>query len=611
MSEFDSSAFLATVPHSSGVYRMYNSVNTIIYIGKAKDLKKRLSQYFLKDVNSLKTLKLVSNISHIEFTVTFSESEALILECNLIKKFSPKYNILLKDDKSYPYIFLSEGKHPRINSHRGAKIEKGEYFGPFPSSGAVRDSLHLIQKIFPIRQCADNIYRNRSRPCLMYQLGRCLAPCIKEVCSDRFYQEQVNLLRLFLQGKNQEVLNQLVLKMEQQSENLEFEEAAKTRDQLLALRKIQEQQSVCGEIDNDIDVLGVAISEGIASVHVLFIRNKKILGTRNYFPNLPLDNSIEELTSNFLTQFYLHSHLGRSLPQEIICSLDSSISEPLTTAIKEIHKVNVKILSNVRSERAKYLRLAQANAEASLKAKASHINTIKDRINAFEETFGIYGIERMECYDISHTMGELTVASCVVFNREGPNTKEYRRFNIAGITPGDDFAAMNQVLTRRFLNIKNSEIPQIVFIDGGLGQLHEAENIISEMFSNQEEVVQPTLIGIAKGEGRKPGLETLIMGYTHEEYSLSIDNPALQLVLHIRDESHRFAITGHRNKRQQSRTTSRLQDIPGIGAKRRQTLLKHLGGMQEIFKSSADELAKVPGISKRLAQEIYDFLHTN
>lgn len=607
---FDSAAFLATVPHSSGVYRMFNSENTIIYIGKARDLRKRLGQYFLKDLPNLKTIALVSKIEHIEFTVTFSETEALILECNLIKQYQPRYNILLRDDKSYPYILVSDEKHPRIASHRGPKRIKGDYFGPYPSSGAVRESLHLLQKLFPVRQCADNVYKTRTRPCLLYQLGRCLAPCVKGICSDEFYQEQVAMAKLFLAGKNQQILNNLVKDMEKYSEELEFEKAAVVRDQLLALRKVQEQQNVSGDLDGDIDVLGTAIAEGLACVHVLFIRNTKIIGTRSYFPKLPADNSQEELIHAFMLQFYLNHNSERSFPSEIIYEVETAETEALAEAIREASGRAVRITNHVRAERAKYLRLAIANAQASLKARASHESTIRERTKAFEELLGIEDLKRMECFDISHTMGELTVASCVVFNRDGPDSKEYRRFNISGITPGDDFAAMHQALNRRFSNLEDGKIPQVLFIDGGLGQLHEAERIITEKFSANENCIPPLLVGVAKGEGRRAGLETLILGYTHREYHLELDNPALQLVLHIRDESHRFAITGHRHRREKARTTSRLQDIPGIGDKRRQALLKHLGGMQEVFSSSVEELSKVPGISKELAQSIYDFLHS-
>lgn len=607
---FNSSAFLETVPNSSGVYRMFNSENTIIYIGKAKNLKKRLSSYFQKDHISIKTQKLVSNIEHIEFTVTFSEAEALILENNLIKEFQPKYNILLKDDKSYPYILITKDEHPRIMMYRGTKKNDGKYFGPYPSSSAVKQSLHLLQKIFKLRPCSNNVYKNRSRPCLQYQLNRCLAPCINSVCDKAYYEEQVRLCSMFLSGRNEEVLKTLIDKMEQLSEELKFEEAAKIRDQFLALKVVQEQQSVSGDIVDNIDVIGVDINDGLACVHVLFVRDGNVIGTRSYYPKLPTDNSKEELIYTFLQQFYLNTNTQRTLPNEIIYEFNNeSEEETFLNAMMQVFNKNIRLSNNVRGERSKYLKLAIANAKASLKSKSSHNNTLRERIEAFEEIFGFNDIERMECFDISHTMGEQTVASRVVFDRNGPNNKEYRRYNITGITAGDDYAAMNQVLRRRFANITEDVLPQILFIDGGLGQLHEAEKIVTEIFSQHKDIEPPIIIGVAKGEGRKAGLETLIIGYTHEEYDLSLDNPALQLVLHIRDESHRFAITGHRHKREKARTVSRLQDIPGIGAKKRQALLKRLGGMQEIYKANIDELSKVPGISKKLAQDIYDFLH--
>lgn len=607
---FNSSAFLETVPNSSGVYRMFNSENTIIYIGKAKNLKKRLSSYFQKDHISIKTQKLVSNIDHIEFTVTFSEAEALILENNLIKEFQPKYNILLKDDKSYPYILITKDEHPRIMMYRGTKKNDGKYFGPYPSSSAVKQSLHLLQKIFKLRPCSNNVYKNRSRPCLQYQLNRCLAPCINSVCDKAYYEEQVRLCSMFLSGKNEEVLKTLIDKMEQLSEELKFEEAAKIRDQFLALKVVQEQQSVSGDIADNIDVIGVDINDGLACVHVLFVRDGNVIGTRSYYPKLPTDNSKEELIYTFLQQFYLNTNTQRTLPNEIIYEFNNeSEEETFLNAMMQVFNKNIRLSNNVRGERSKYLKLAIANAKASLKSKSSHNNTLRERIEAFEEIFGFNDIERMECFDISHTMGEQTVASRVVFDRNGPNNKEYRRYNITGITAGDDYAAMNQVLRRRFANITEDVLPQILFIDGGLGQLHEAEKIVTGIFSQHKDIEPPIIIGVAKGEGRKAGLETLIIGYTHEEYDLSLDNPALQLVLHIRDESHRFAITGHRHKREKARTVSRLQDIPGIGTKKRQALLKRLGGMQEIYKANIDELSKVPGISKKLAQDIYDFLH--
>ena len=608
---FDATSFLATVPHSSGVYRMFNAEGTIIYIGKARDLRKRLSQYFLKDVVSLKTKTLVSHIDHIEFTVTFSESEALILECNLIKEFQPRYNILLRDDKSYPFIYLSDGKHPRVESHRGAKREKGEYFGPYPSPGAVRESLHLLQKIFPVRQCADSIYKSRTRPCLQYQIGRCLAPCVAGCCTDEEYSEQVRLLRLFLQGKDRQVLAGMMAKMEACSEALEFEQAAVIRDRIAALRQVQEQQWVSGDTEASIDVLGASFGEGLACVHVLFVRQGKVLGTRSYFPKLPLECTKSDLVLSFMEQFYLTGNGDRHLPEEILCSIEAERDADRVLLVEAISKAaarNVRISDNVRGERARYLRLAEANALASLKSRLEHENTLQKRTEALEELLGVSDINRMECFDISHTMGERTVASMVVFNRNGPDTKEYRRFNISGITPGDDFAAMQQALSRRFSH-ETWPMPDILFIDGGLGQLHEAERLFMQLAKDATDIKQPLLIGVAKGEGRKEGLETLITGWEHHEINLNLDNPALQLVLHIRDESHRFAITGHRARRDKARVTSEVQDIPGIGPKRRQALLKYFGGRKGLVSASQEEISKVPGVSKALAQTIYEHLH--
>ncbi|MDM8120502.1 excinuclease ABC subunit UvrC [Succinatimonas hippei] len=607
--DFDYKTFLKTVPNRPGSYRMYDKNETVIYVGKAKDLKKRLSQYFLKGVDSIKTRALVSHIAHIEFTVTFSETEALILENNLIKKYQPRYNILLRDDKSYPYILLTKDKHPGLFYHRGAKRIVGDYFGPFPDSSAVKESLRLLQKIFPIRQCADTVYAHRSRPCLMAQLGKCLAPCVPMgEKGEENYAKQVELVKLFLRGQNQELLNNLTVLMQSFSKNLQFEEAAKCRDQLLALRRVQEAQSVSSDIKSDIDVIGHAVQDGLACVHVLFIRKGRILGTRSYYPKLPREGSLDELMMSFLSQFYLSENRSAMFPQEIV--IDVAVNEigVLQNAINQVSGREVKFLINVRAERAKYLTLAKANAKASLTSKIASSLTAQDRINSLEKILNIKDIHRMECFDISHTQGELTVASCVVFDREGPDTSRYRRFNIEGITPGDDFAAMHQVLTRRFKDPDHSEIPDLVFIDGGPGQLKQAEEVLTESFLHAKSSL-PKIVAVAKGEGRKEGLETLIMGFTHERYHLDLSDPALQLILHIRDESHRFAITGHRGRRSKARRTSALEGIEGVGTKRRQALLQHLGGRQEVMRAGVDELAKVPGISKALAQKIYDALH--
>lgn len=606
---FDYKSFLKTVPDRPGSYRMYGDQDTVIYVGKASSLKKRLSQYFLKQVN-VKTDALIHHIHHIEFTVTFSEAEALILENELIKKYQPRYNILLRDDKSYPYLLLTKHKYPGLFMHRGARKIQGEYFGPFPDASAVHESLKIMQKLFPIRQCTDNVLEHRSRPCLMAQIGKCLAPCVPMSAEQQdTYERQVENVRLFLKGRDQELLIKLSDLMQKLAEQMKFEQAAQVRDQIMALRKVQEQNSISGDLMIDIDVIAHEIKEAVACVHVLFIRHGRIIGTRSYFPKISDGDYKDSLLDAFLSQFYLSPTRGGQYPREIITDTMSNEAQALSKALTDLCGHEVRIVSSVRGERAKYLKLAMENAQASLKAKLSSENSARRRIEDLEKVLGVSGVEHMECYDISHTMGELTVASCVSFNREGPDKQRYRRFNIEGITPGDDFAAMHQVLTRRFKDPKEGICPDIVFIDGGKGQLKQAEDVIGERFKDSG-IRPPLIVAVAKGEGRKEGLETLIRGYTHEKYHLKLEDPALQLVLHIRDESHRFAITGHRGRRLKARTHSALEDIAGIGPKRRQALLKHFGGSQGIKRAGIDELKKVPGISEDLANTIYEALHT-
>ncbi|KHD24737.1 excinuclease ABC subunit C [Vibrio caribbeanicus] len=606
-SSFDSVSFLKTVTNQPGVYRMYNADAVVIYVGKAKDLKKRLSSYFRKKVDSEKTRALVANINKIDVTVTHTETEALILEHNYIKQYLPKYNVLLRDDKSYPYIFISDHKNPRISMHRGAKKRKGEYFGPYPDSGAVRETLHLIQKIFPVRQCEDTVYSNRTRPCLMYQIGRCAAPCVSSVISDEQYDELVDLVRLFLQGKDQQVLETLIEKMEQASKTLRFEDAAKFRDQIQAIRRVQEQQFVSEDSMDDMDVLGFAQENGIACVHILMIRQGKILGSRSHFPKIPNDTNREEVFYSFLSQYYLSHNEARTIPTRIL--LNSGLlddSEPLQQALTSIAGRKVRFHVNPSGTRGRYLKLSNTNALTAITTKINHKMTISQRFKELREVLGMEGISRMECFDISHTMGENTIASCVVFNHEGPLKQEYRRYNISGITGGDDYAAMGQALERRYSKQLDVEkIPDIVFIDGGKGQLNRAHDIISQYWSDWPK--QPRLIGIAKGVTRKPGLETLITT-DGDEFNLPSDAPALHLMQHIRDESHNHAIAGHRAKRGKARRTSALEGIEGVGPKRRQSLLKYMGGLQELKRASVEEIAKVPGISHSLAENIYQAL---
>ena len=606
-SVFDAQSFLKTVTHQPGVYRMYDASGEVIYVGKAKDLKKRLSSYFRTNVVGEKTRALVKNICKVDVTVTHTETEALILEHNYIKQYLPKYNVLLRDDKSYPYILLSASKHPRLSIHRGVKRRKGEYFGPYPDVSAVRDSLHLMQKIFPIRQCEDSVYANRSRPCLMYQIGRCSGPCVTGLVSDDDYQQQVQWVRLFLQGKDRQVINTMVEKMEQASMTLDFERAAVYRDQIQALRRIQEQQFVSQDNHDDLDVIGIAHQNGMACIHGLYIRQGKILGSRSYFPKMPVDASLTEVLSSFVTQFYFNQAEGRVIPSLILLSEElGEDNDAILTVLSELAGRKITIKYHPRGTRAKYLQLAQTNAETALTSKLNHRMTIQERFFALQQALNLKPISRMECFDISHTMGEKTVASCVVFNQEGPFKQEYRRYNITGITGGDDYAAMAQVLERRYSkNMELDKIPDIIFIDGGRGQLSRAYDVVKPYIADWPK--RPMLVGVAKGTTRKPGLETLIF-VTGEEMSMPSDSPALHLIQHIRDESHNHAISGHRAQRAKVRKQSTLEDVEGVGPKRRQALLKYMGGMQELKKANKEEIAKVPGISLALAEKIVDAL---
>lgn len=604
---FDSVEFLKTVTNQPGVYRMYDATETVIYVGKAKDLKKRLSSYFRQNVGSRKTETLVKNIAQIDVTVTHTETEALLLEHNYIKLYQPRYNVLLRDDKSYPLIFLSADNHPRLSIHRGAKHAKGEYFGPFPNSYAVRETLALLQKLFPIRQCENSVYRNRSRPCLQYQIGRCLGPCVKGLVSDEEYEQQVNYVRLFLSGKDNQVLDSLVVRMEEASKALKFEEAARIRDQIQAVRRVTEKQFVSGNSD-DLDVIGVAFDSGMACVHVLFIRQGKILGSRSYFPKVPSGTELSEVVQTFVGQFYLQGSQIRTLPGEILLDFTLPEKDILSDSISELAGRKVNIQTRPRGDRARYLKLAKTNAQTALITKLSQQSTIHQRLTELEKVLHLSDIRRMECFDISHTMGEETVASCVVFDQHGPVRSEYRRYNITGITPGDDYAAMNQVLRRRYGKaLEEDKIPDVIFIDGGKGQLGQAKDVFAELDVPWDKN-RPLLLGIAKGSDRKAGLETLFLQPEGEGLSLPPDSPALHLIQHIRDDSHNHAITGHRKKRAKVRNTSSLETIEGVGPKRRQTLLKYMGGLQPLMNASVEEIAKVPGISQALAEKIHNAL---
>ena len=610
--EFDSKAFLSTLTGRPGVYRMHGEDDTILYVGKARDLKKRVSSYFRSSGLAAKTSALMKQVANVTVTVTHTETEALILENNLIKEFLPRYNILLRDDKTYPYLYLStEQQFPRLGFHRGAKKAKGRYFGPYPSAGSVRETLNLLQKLFPVRQCDDSYYKNRSRPCLQYQIKRCSAPCVGFI-EEQTYAEDVQNTILFLEGKDDAVVKSLVKRMEHAAETLDYEQAAIVRDQIARLKSLQETQYVSGE-KGDVDLIAVSVAGGASCVQVFTVRGGHHLGNRAFYPRHQVNTTSEEILSSFIPQYYLGG--GRSkgsrrpIPAQIIVSVKPNDPDWLAQALSDQAGHQIKISHNVRGERARWLKMAQDNADYSVKQHLNSKSSLLKRFEALQDALGLESIpQRLECFDISHTMGEATVASCVVFNTEGPLKSDYRRFNIEGITPGDDFAAMHQALTRRYTKIKKGEgvVPDILFIDGGKGQLSQAGAVLEEL-----QIAGITVIGIAKGEARKPGEESLFLLGHKTPFILAADSAALHLIQHIRDEAHRFAITGHRARRAKARQKSVLEDIQGLGAKRRQRLLKEFGGLQAVGRAGVEDLAKIEGISKALAQRIYDVFHAD
>lgn len=596
---------LNELPSLPGVYTMYGQEGEILYVGKAKNLKNRVSSYFQKNLTSPKTKALVAKIYNFEITITASETEALLLEQTLIKEQKPPYNILLRDDKSYPFIFLSDDEYPRLVFHRGTKKEKGKYFGPFPSSYAVRESLQLLQKLFLLRQCENSFFSNRDRPCLQYQIKRCRAPCVAAISPEE-YMVDVNNTRLFLEGKSTEVMAILVAKMNAAAESFNYELAAIYRDQITHLRHIQEQQHVDNTI-GDADIFGVCVNNHLVCVQIVFVRDGRVMGSKSYFPEMHGEYEVIPILEEFLPSYYLGAQSEqRGLPQEIILAVELSETEVLTQAIRELHGKSVHIKSRVREQRQAWLDMAQVNAEQSLSAKILAKKKISGRYEHLRQLLDLpQSIKRMECFDISHSSGEATVASCVVFDEQGPQKRDYRLFKIEGITPGDDYAAMLQALTRRYQRVKAQTVPapDILFIDGGKGQLSQAQSVLSKLAI--DDII---LIGIAKGEGRKPGLETLHL-MDGREIHLASDAPALHLIQSIRDEAHRFAVAGHRAQRSKARQRSVLQDIPNVGPKRRKELIQHFGGLQEVQRASIKDLANVPGISSNLAELIYKTLH--
>lgn len=576
--------------------------SSVLYVGKAKNLKKRVSSYFTRS-NNLRIQTMVAQIQAIEVVVTHTEAEALLLENNLIKSLKPRYNILLRDDKGYPYIHLSNDLFPRVSLHRGSRKGGGRFFGPYPSAQAVRETLYLLQKLIPVRQCENSYFQNRSRACLQYQIKRCSGPCV-DLVSAEDYAQDVRDLVLFLEGRTHDVVDGLVSRMEQSSARLEFELAARLRDQIDAIRKVQERQYVSGE-KGDLDIVALDIQAEQACIQVFYIRHGRNLGNKAFFPRAGGNMEAGELLSAFIAQHYL----GESVPAEILVSDLPEDQQLLEQALSLQAGRKVAISSRLRGERARWLQMAQLNAQAALKARLASSASTQARMTALADVLGLdEPPKRMECFDISHTGGEKTVASCVVFNEEGPLKTDYRRFNIDGITPGDDYAAMQQALTRRYRRLVEGEgqLPDILFIDGGKGQLAAAEQVLNELA-----VAGVLLVGVAKGPDRKPGMEQLFLLGRDQPLILSGQDAALHLIQQIRDEAHRFAITGHRARRGKARTESVLEEIPGIGPKRRQRLLKQFGGLQGVSRAGVEDLCTVEGINRALAEHIYLAFHGN
>ncbi|AOA59517.1 excinuclease ABC subunit UvrC [Acinetobacter larvae] len=578
-----------------GVYKMLGKEGELLYVGKAKNLKNRVSSYFVKTLEHPKTLALVARIYDIETLVVRSETEALLLEQNLIKLHRPPYNIMLRDDKSYVYIFVSSDKpYPRIASGRGkGKHQAGKFFGPYPSAYNARDTLLVLQKLFNVRQCENSYFSQRKRPCLQYQIKRCSAPCVGLISAAEYQEDVQNSIR-FLQGDSQELNQELITKMEAAAEALEFEKAVFYRDRMALLRDVQAQQAIY-KVKGEADILAIASQFGVTCVQIMHVRNGKMLGGKAYFPDMQGDD-LSDLLSEFIANFYFQ--VADEVPSELIVNVALPNSAELALALAQQFQQKVQIKHHVRETRAEWLELAEMNVQHAIKGKLSNHLELHERFHQLQEVLG-RSIDRIECFDISHTMGEATIASCVVFDSGGARKRDYRQFAIDGIQAGDDYAAMRQALTRRY---KKNMLPDLLLIDGGKGQLHMAMQVMQDLGLNA------FMVGVSKGEGRKPGLETL--HFTDgRKIQLAHDHKALHLIQQVRDEAHRFAITRHRAKRDKRRSTSVLEAIPGLGPKRRRDVLTHFGGIQGVLKAAEKELLLVPGIGPNMARTIYKVLH--
>ena len=595
-------ALIEKMPTGPGVYRMEDASGVVVYVGKARNIRARIRSHFQNADTDPKARAMVAQIADIQATLTHTETEALLLESNLIKRHRPRYNVLLRDDKSYPYIFLSRNHdYPRLAFHRGPQKEKGRYFGPYPSASAVRETLKLMQRIFPVRQCEDTFFANRTRPCLQYQIERCSGPCTGEVALDT-YREYVRQAELFLDGRNEELTTELTERMETASANMRFEEAARLRDQIRAIRQVQEHQHVSGGT-GDHDVIAVRMEAGLACVQVFFIRGGRNLGNRAFFPKHTEGVAPEQILEAFLTQFYD----DKPVPPNVVVNRPLSEQDALAEALSERMERKVTITHPQRGEKRHWVAMAEHNADNALQRRVAEEAGLAERYQALTDALGLEAVpERVECFDISHTRGEGPVGSCVVFDREGPRKSDYRRFNVRDVEPGDDYGAMEEVLTRRYGRLKREEaqLPDLVIIDGGQGQLNVAQRVFEEL---QIEGVE--LLGVAKGPERRPGEEDLWRPGSDRPFGLDPHSKALHLMQQIRDEAHRFAVSGHRQRRSKARRESALDGIPGVGGKRKKALLHHFGGLKGIRAAGIEDLQKVEGISRSLAERIYAEFH--
>lgn len=596
---FDPAELLGTLPNLPGVYRMLGPGGEALYVGKARDLKKRVSSYFQKAQHAPRIAMMLAQVASVEITVTRSEAEALILENNLIKSLGPRYNILFRDDKSYPYLMISGGKYPRLGFHRGAMDKANRYFGPFPHAGAVRESIQLLQRVFRIRTCEDSVFQNRSRPCLLYQIRRCSGPCVEHIAAAD-YAEDVKSAELFLEGRSDDVLKRFETRMQEASDARRYEDAAFYRDQIWSLSTVSQRQYAETGARIDTDIVAVAREHGLACVNLVMVRGGRQLGDRSFFPQNAQESDGGEVLQAFVAQHYLE----RPVPAAIVVGEEIDAVE-LEQLLSEHAKRRVHVVTRPAGERRAWLEMANENARQALKARLSQQSTQEARLVALREALGLPDTtQRIECFDVSHTMGEATVAACVVYDRLEMRPGEYRRYNIEGVTPGDDYAALAQALARRYGRVARGEgvAPDLIFIDGGKGQVSAAKRALAE--TGLSDI---GFVGIAKGPERKPGLEELWVG--NNAVRLSSEHPGLHLIQQIRDEAHRFAIGGHRARRSRRRVTSTLEGIEGVGAKRRRQLLARFGGLRGVLGASVEDLAQVDGISRKLAEKIYQELH--